>query len=54
MHVRRCLRLPGLAKEPIARDSWRCALASLRRRFRPPLMECGLVETASLHGAAPS
>jgi hypothetical protein len=58
LHMRSCLRLPGLASELVAHSPRLCALGLLAQAFcllRQTLMEWGvLFEPASLHGAAPS
>ena len=58
LHMRSCLRLPGLANELVAHNPRWCALGLFAQAFcllRQTLMEWGVFfETASLHGAAPA
>ena len=57
LHMRSCLRLPGLANEMVANNPrWRALglFAQAFCPFRQTLIEWGVfLETASLHGAAP-
>ena len=56
LHMRSCLRLPGLANELVAHNpKWR-ALSLFAQAFcllRQTLIEWAVFEPASLHGAAP-
>jgi len=57
LHMRSCLRLPGLANELVAHNPRWCALGLFAQAFcllRQTLIEWGVFfEPASLHGAAP-
>lgn len=57
LHMRSCLRLPGLANELVAHNPRWCALGLFAQAFcllRQTLIEWGaFLETASLHGSAP-
>ena len=58
LHMRSCLRVPGLANVIVAHNPRWCALGLFAQAFcllRQTLMEWGVFfETASLHGAAPA